>query len=74
MYPKSGYGFSSGTPAGHVAAAETLAVGLEDDDFDLAVAVGLVEAVVDLVDEDGSLVLALSARLRMIRAMGGSRS
>ena len=63
-----------GAPAGHVPAAEALAVGLEDDDLDLLVAVGFVQAGVDFVDQVASLVLALSARFRMIRAIGGSRS
>ena len=59
VFPKSGYGFSSGPQRGHVPAAETFAVGLEDDDFDLLVAVGLVQAIVDFGDQHRILGIGL---------------
>jgi hypothetical protein len=48
VFPKSGYGFSSG-PQRYVPAAEALPVALEDDHLDVLVAVGLVQASVDFL-------------------------
>jgi hypothetical protein len=48
-----------GAPTRNVPAAEALAVRLEDDDLDLLVAVGLVQAVVDFGDQDHVLGVGL---------------
>src|ERR1700761_6708531 len=49
--PEIGIRILVGTPAGHVPAAETFAVGLDDHDFDLAITVGFVQAGVDLLHQ-----------------------
>ena len=49
--PEIGIRILVGTPAGHVPAAETFAVGLDDHDFDVAVTIGFVQAGVDFLHQ-----------------------